>query len=282
MTGLFKDHWKCPLPFIPGYDVSGIVEEVGEDVTKFAVGDAVFCTNWGKVRHDDDEGNTIASAFAEYIDLPAYKLSHKPKEVSHVIAAAAVMVSVTALQVLDALKVSGGQKILVIGGSGAVGMQFIQLAKLRNNYVVTTASARAFDFVSQFGANRVINYNEHAWWEETTPNYDIVIDAVGEIDAFLHAQVEGVVKFGGSFLTIADFMVGFNPVAHAPRFAFAAFFGSHQDSNDQDTIIRLVAEGKLRVSLDTVFPFTQEGARGIFNKVKEGKSLGKNVLQIVV
>jgi len=282
MTGVFKDHWACPLPFIPGYDMSGVVDEVGDSVKDFAVGDAVFCTNWGKTRHDDDEGNTIASTFAEYIDLPSYKLSHKPKNVSHVTAAAAVVVSVTALQAFDALKVGGGLKILVIGGSGAVGSLFIQLAKLRNNHVVTTASARAFDFVSQFGADRVINYNEHAWWEETAPEYDIVIDAVGEKDSFLHAQVEGVVKFGGSFLSIADFTVGFNPAAHAPRFAFAAFFGSHQDTHDQDTIIQLVAEGKLRVTIDTVFPFTQEGVRDIFNKVKEGKSLGKNVLQVVL
>lgn len=73
------------------------MEEVGKDVSNFVAGDEVFCVNWGKVRHDDDEGNTIASTFAEYIDLPAYKLSHKPKQVSHTTTAAAAVVCGTAL-----------------------------------------------------------------------------------------------------------------------------------------------------------------------------------------
>lgn len=281
MTGAFKDLWACPLPFIPGYDMSGVVEEVGTSVTNFAVGDEVFCTNWGTLRHDDDEGNTIASTFAEYIQLPSYKLSNKPKSVSHQTAAGSSMVAVTAVQVLDVLKVGRGAKILVIGGSSAVGTQLIQLAKLRDTFVVTTASARATNFASQFGADRVINYQEHVWWEEPAPEYDVIIDAVGEKDAFLHAKVDGVVKHGGSFLTIVDFTVGFNPIAHVPRFAFAAFFASHQNACDQDRIMQLVAAGQLRVPIDTVFPFTQKGVQGIFHKVKDGKSLGKNVLQVV-
>lgn len=72
---------------------------------------------------------------------------------------------------------TGGAKILVIGGSSAVGTQFIQLAKLRGNHVVTTASARALNFVSQLGADRVINFNERAWWEVSSLEYDIVIDS---------------------------------------------------------------------------------------------------------
>jgi len=281
MTGAFKAFWKFELPFIPGYDLSGVVDAVGDGVGDFKVGDEAFCINWGKVRHDDDEGNTVASAFAEYIDLPANKLSHKPVSVSHETAAATAMVAATAFQVLDALKVTAGQKVLIVGGSGAVGTQLVQLAKLRGAYVVATASTRAVAYVSEHGADRVINYNEESWWLESSPAYDVVIDAVGEPQAFEHAQTEGVVKYGGSFLTIANFAVGFNPAAHAPRFAFAAFFGGFQEAAHQDAVIKLVAEGKLRVHIEDVFPFTQEGVRAIFEKVKSGKSLGKNVIKIV-
>lgn len=254
MTGAFKAVWKYELPFIPGYDLSGVIDAVGEGVNDFKVGDEAFCINWGKVRHDDDEGNTVASAFAEYIDLPASKLSHKPASVSHETAAAVAMVGQTALQVLNAVKVGAGQKVLVLGGSGAVGTQLIQQAKLRGAHVIATASTRAVTFVTELGADRVINYNEESWWLEPRPDYDAVIDAVGESQAFEHAQIDGVVKYGGSFLTVATFAVGFDPAAHAPRFAFAAFFGGFQEAAHQDEVIQLVAEGKLRVPIEDVFP----------------------------
>ena len=280
LTGAAKDMWTCPLPFIPGYDLSGVIETIGADVADFKEGDEVFATNWGQNGHADKEGNTIASAFAEYIDLPAHKISLKPRNVSHHTAAAISAVGVTALQVLQSVPVDPGARVLVLGGSSAVGTQLIQQAKLRGAHVTATASSRALEYVKEQGADRVINYNEQSWWLEKV-EYDIVIDAVGETDGFLHAQTEGVVKYGGSFLTISNYAVGFNPAAHAPRFTFAAFFGAHNDAADQTTLINLVAEGKLKVPIEDVFPFTQEGVTAIFNKVKAGKSLGKNVLKIV-
>lgn len=127
----------------------------------------------------------------------------------------------------------------------------------------------------------MINYNEESWWLESSPAYDVVIDVVGEPQAFEHAQNEAVVKYGGSFVTATDFSLGFNPVAHAPRFAFAAAFSARSSRADMDYLVGLVAKGELHLPIDEVFPFTEDGVRAIFNKLKGGKSLGKNVVHIV-
>ena len=278
MTGAFAGMWNCPLPFTPGYDLSGVVHAIGKEVTDFIVGDEVFGMSWG---HDEPVGNTVASTFAEFIDLPASVLSLKPKAVTHDTAAALPMVGVTALQLLNTVKVGAGTKVLLLGGSSAVGTVLIQLAKLRGAHLTTTASTRAISYVSQFNADRVINYNEESWWLETKPDYDVVIDVVGEPQAFEHAQDENVVKNGGSFVTAVDFSLGFNPVAHAPRFSYAAAFSARSSRADLDYLVGLVNKGELKLPIDEVFPFTQDGVRAIFRKLKGGKSLGKNIVRIV-
>ena len=71
------------------------------------------------------------------------------------------------------------------------------------------------------------------------------------------------------------------PTAHQPAFSYAAFFPAHHDLAIQDEMMKLVSEGKLRMPIEETFPFTQQGVWDIFAKIHSGKSLGKNVLQIV-
>eukprot|EP01034_Spumella_vulgaris_P027590 gene27589-34334_t len=130
--GYLKGMWSLPLPFSMGYDFSGVIESVGEDVTSFAVGDAVFAVNWGKANHQAENVNQpIGGAFAEYISVPVSILSHKPANVTHQTAAAVALVGTTALDVLNTAKVAKGTKVLVLGASTAVGSIAIQIAKLR-------------------------------------------------------------------------------------------------------------------------------------------------------
>ncbi len=272
-----------PLPFIAGYDFSGVIESISEDVTGFVVGDEVFAVNWGDQIHGTAE-HPIGGAFAEYIAIPASKLSRKPANVSHETAAAVALVGTTALEALNTAKVTNGSKILVLGGSTAVGLLAIQLAKKRGAWVAATVSSRSLDFAKQFGADQYIDYTQSKWWLETETGlagFDFVFDTAGEAEGFAHAQTSGLVKEGGVFIAIANPEVGHNPAAYQPAFSFAAMTTMSNEVPVQDELIQLVSAGQLSVPIDQSFSFDEQGVRDLFAKVRTGKSLGKNVLRVV-
>ncbi len=155
--------WSTPLPFIPGYDFSGEIVGISDDVTDFSMGDAVFGTHWG-LRTHTDKFRATAGTFAEYVIIPTRSLVKKPSNMSHAQAAAIAMVGKTATGPLEkATGLGPGSKILVLGGSSGIGSLVIQLAKLKGAWVATTASNRAVNYVSQFGADKIVNYTETCW-----------------------------------------------------------------------------------------------------------------------
>jgi NADPH:quinone reductase-like Zn-dependent oxidoreductase len=269
VKGYLKNNFPTPFPFTPGYDFSGVVEAVAGDVHQFTAGDEVFGLNLGA------KG---AGTFAQYLLVEASKLSKKPSNVSFEIAASLGVTATTAFQNLYSIgKIESNSRVLILGGSSAVGSIAIQLAKLRGSWVATTASTRALGFVKQFGADKLINYNKATWEDdEELKNIDLVFDTVGDKDALNRAKK--ILKTDGIFVTIADFTVGLDPKAHPPL-SFAAFTSTKQDSELQDEVAKLVDDGKLIVSIDEVFDFNKEGVVQIFQKIKSGKSLGKNLIK---
>ena len=281
MGGHVKEAWNCPLPWVLGYDFSGTVSEVGDGVTGIAVGDEVFAVNWGRNDHgagSDDE--PIGGAFAEYISIPARKLSKKPPGVSHQQAAALALVGTTAKQSLDLIGCGPGKTVLILGGSGAVGAVAVQLAKLRDATVITTCSPRTVDFVATLGADRIIDYTADQWFEDhdlVATRIDAILDTVGEDGTF--AASRAVLKDTGAFLSIASFEAGVDPTAHAPL-SYAARYCLINSPSDQDELAALVEQGKLDVPIDEEFPFTHEGITELIEKQQSGKSMGKNVLNV--
>jgi NADPH:quinone reductase-like Zn-dependent oxidoreductase len=268
------------FPTVCGVDFSGVVEGVSDDVKNVQVGDAVFAVNWSSGRNDS--APSIGGAFAEYISIAAYKLSKKPEALSFEQAATLGCIGVTAFQsILDVGCVSRGTKLLVLGGSTAVGSLAIQLGKHLGAYVVTTASTRAFSFVQQFNvADKIINYNEKRWEEDPeVKDFDVIIDCSPEKGTLAKAPAGGVVRTGGKYINLTDFSYGFDPTAH-PSLSWAAFYPAHQDTANQDFIADLVVKGKLRIPVESRFPFTQEGVTDLLQKMLGGKSLGKNLLII--
>eukprot|EP01034_Spumella_vulgaris_P046494 gene46494-57973_t len=146
--------WPCPLPFTPGMDFSGVIEIVSDDVTDFHIGDEVFGCHGGVNSHTDEFGS-VASTFAEYAIIPSNQFIHKPANLSHVQAASLPMVGMTSIGPLNLAEIGPNSKVLVLGGSTAVGTLAIQLAKLKGAWVATTASTRAIEYVSQFGADQI-------------------------------------------------------------------------------------------------------------------------------
>lgn len=272
--------WKANVPFTPGYDFAGTVHSAGDGVTGRSEGDSVFAVNWGQNNHNVDS-HPEAGAFSEYILISPSLLSRIPEGVVFEQAAAIALVGTTAYQCLDKLSVGRGSKVLILGGSSAVGAVAIQLAKLRGAFVAATCSSRSYEYTSQWGADLLIDYTASRWDDhDEVKEFDAVFDAVGEEDGFARAQKEGLMKTDGSFVSISKFDAGLDPTAHAPL-QFAAFYCLCHNLAVQDELARLLADGSLKVPIEGRYPFTQEGLSAIFQKQEGGKSLGKNVLQVV-
>eukprot|EP01040_Poterioochromonas_malhamensis_P000838 gene838-891_t len=257
--------WKFPT--VCGVDFSGVVDAVGEDVENVRAGDAVFAISWNSGH--DDPAPVIGGAFAEYILIAASKLSKKPETLSFEQAAALGCIGVTASQALiDIGGVSKGTKLLVLGGSTSVGSLAIQLGKHLGAHVVTTASTRAFSFVQQLNAaDKIINYNDKRWDEDAeVKDFDVILDCSPEKGTLAKALAGGVVKTGGKYISLTDFTNGFDPTAHPPL-SWAAFYGAHQNTANQDFIADLAVKGKIQIPIESRFPFTQEGVTDLLQKM---------------
>lgn len=150
---------------VPGLDVAGRVVAVGEEVTRFAVGDEVFGIAQG--------------AYAEYAAAKAEKLAHKPAGVTFEQAAVVAISGITALQALtDIGKMQAGNAVLVIGASGGVGTYAVQLAKALGATVTGVASGAKADLVRSLGADHVIDYVDGDYLDGTD-SYDLIIDIGG-------------------------------------------------------------------------------------------------------
>jgi NADPH:quinone reductase-like Zn-dependent oxidoreductase len=135
-------------------------------------------------------------------------------------------------------------------------------------------------YISQFGADLVVNYNEQKWEDMAElKGLDAVLDCVGEKDAFARMRANGVVKADGAFVTITSPDAGFNPLGHPPMH-FASIYTLSNSAAVQDELASMIAAGKLSVSVNEEFPFTQEGVQALIRKVDSGASTGKNILRI--
>lgn len=183
------------FPAILHGDVAGVIEAVGNEVTKFKVGDEVYgCAGGVK---------GMGGALAEYMVADVDLIAHKPKSLSMLETATLPLVSITAWEgLIDRAKVQAGQKVLIYGGTGGVGHIAVQLAKWVGAEVYATVSSEEkADIVLNLGADVAINYRQTSV-EEFVAEYtndcgfDIVFDTVGNDNlqnAFQAAKLNGTV-----------------------------------------------------------------------------------------
>ncbi len=156
-------------PVIPSHEVSGVVYEIGSEVTDFKPGDEVY----GLIRFDRD------GAAADFVAVPAADLAAKPSTVPHDCAAALPLAGLTALQALvNHAAVQPGEEVLVHGGAGGVGALTVQLAAILGARVTATVRSDEGELVRGFGAGRVIDVRAEGF-DESGAAYDVVIDTVG-------------------------------------------------------------------------------------------------------
>jgi NADPH:quinone reductase-like Zn-dependent oxidoreductase len=235
-SGTVKQILPIDLPWIPGHEFSGVVEQIGSDVASYAPGDAVFGTTAGM------------GAYAEYMAVKAATVARKPSNLSFEEAASVPVAAQTALEgIFTHGHLEKGQKILIHGGAGAVGAHAVQLASHAGATVIATASGDDEAYVKSIGASRVINYREAQFEKVLREKVDVVFDSVGgdtQKRSFL------VLKEGGHLVSAT------RPVSQeeALRYGVSAVMMRLAGSGDGlDRIARLLEEGTIRPGVATVY-----------------------------
>lgn len=249
------------FPLILGWDISGTVEEVGDGVTGYEVGDAVF----GMPRFPD-----VGAAYADFVAAPAVELARKPDSITHIQAAALPLVSLTAWQALfDAAELKDGQKILIHAAAGGVGHIAVQLARWKNAFVVGTASANNAEYLADIGVSQFVDYRTERF-EEVVGDVDVVLDTMsGET----RERSWGVLKRGGMMVSI----LGQPDPETAAQFGVeAAGILVYPDGRQMADIAALVDGRKLRPHVEAVYPLSE--AAVAHDHVQRGHTRGKVVL----
>jgi NADPH:quinone reductase-like Zn-dependent oxidoreductase len=168
-AGHVKEWLQHHLPLIPGWDVSGVVDAVGEGVTAFKSGDGVY----GMLNFKLD------GAYAEYVVAKAQDLASPPKSIDRVQAGAVPLAALTAWQALfNVAGLASGQSVLIHAAAGGVGHFAVQFAKWKGARVIGTASAANAGFLRDLGAAEAIDYKATRF-EEAVREVDVVLDTLG-------------------------------------------------------------------------------------------------------
>ncbi len=227
---------------IPGHEFSGVVEAIGSRVTGFAPGEEVYGMNdW-----------FADGATAEFCLTRASCLALKPSRLTHVEAASVPIGALTAWQgLLERADIRPGERVLVHGGAGAVGVFAVQLARFRGAEVIATASPHNIDFVLRFGASRAIDYHSERF-EEVAKDVDVVFDTVGGETL---QRSWSVLKPGGRMVTVAA-----DGEKTAENLVRNAFFIVEPKREQLAQIAALIDAGQIRTFVDAVVPLSEAPA----------------------
>lgn len=272
---------EVAFPLIPGTDISGVVERVGDGVTEFRTGDEVY----SMVRFFS-VGES--KAYAEYVSVPAAELARKPAGIDHAHAAAAPMSLLTAWQFLVAVGHDhpnplqshrhepvplAGRRVLVNGAAGGVGHFAVQLARHKGAHVIAVASGRHASLLRELGADEVIDYSQTAA-EDVVRDLDLVVDTVGgpSTGRFLRT-----LKRGGALFPV--YPLGFADQGEAERLGVTVSATQVRSSGVQlSQLAPLLDDGTIRVVLDSTYPLQE--ARQAHEHAAEGHIQGKIVLTV--
>jgi NADPH:quinone reductase-like Zn-dependent oxidoreductase len=279
ILGNLQSMLPIPMPSTSAYDVSGIVVELGNDVSEFEIGDLVYS------RVPQEQMGTIA----DYVAVTSTAVSKKPNNISFEEAASLPLAGLTAMQSLEYAGIKENDIVLIHAGSGGVGSFAIQYAKAKGAYVYTTTSTNNVSWVKELGADTVIDYKTEDY-KSIVKDADIVFDTLGKnytMEAF------GVVKKGGKVVSV----VGPLDEASAKMFGMAdyklpeelaklssekaaeyKFIFMHPNGSHLKEIKALVEDDKIKPIIDKVYPFSE--SIEAFIHLASGRAKGKIVIKI--
>ncbi len=261
------------LPLGLGLDVAGVVEQIGSAVTRFKVGDKVY----GVPNFPGD------GSYAEYIAAKASQFWLMPQNISFNEAGALPSCALIAWNgIVDLGNVSPGKRVLIHGAAGGVGNLAVQFAKAKGGYVIGTASANNIEFLTELGADEVIDYHNQQF-EELLHDIDVVFNASPVRDESVRIKSVEVMKAGSIFVCTHldepfsdDFLT-----ALAQKNATATLVGQGSVTtytSSLDGVTQLIEEGKVKAVVSQVYPLEEVAQAHRQSETKHVR--GKIVLQI--
>lgn len=223
LARIFNGLFKPSRVKVLGFELAGVVEQVGEKVQSFQIGDPVFASCGLRF-----------GGYAEYTCLPANDLiAIKPANMTFEEAATVPVGGLTAWRFLKQNGLKAGDQVLVYGASGSVGTFAVQIAKAAGAEVTAVCSTANIELVKRLGADHVIDYTQEDF-TSTGARFDIVFDAVGKTSK---SACKHLLKTGGRYTTVAK-----NPKSNP---------------GDLQELKRLIEAGKLISVIDRTYPLEQ-------------------------
>jgi NADPH:quinone reductase-like Zn-dependent oxidoreductase len=256
-AGYLKEYMPLQLPFVPGIDVSGTIEELGSEVKSLKEGQAVF--------------GVAKGAYAEYAIASANDVTAKPESLSFELAATLPVGALTAWQAVEDAGIKTGQTVVVVGAAGGVGLFAVQFARAKGAKVIGTASSANLDFVKSLGAEKSVDYNKGPL-ETEIKNADVVIDTVGGETL---EKSYGLLKKGGVLVTMAGQVSEDKAKAHGVK-----ALGSNRGPTVKLKMIGEMAAAKtLRTEIGKIFPLAEASAAQDLSQTRHGR--GRIVLKVL-
>lgn len=265
MSGLFKP--KYP---VQGSDLSGVIEEVGENITDFEVGDQVF----GQLVLNQN------GAYAEYALALPKQISLKPQHVTHAEAASVPMAGLTALQGSVLGEVEQGKQVLIYGASGGVGNFLVQICKAKGAHITAVVSTRNIEVAKASGADEIIDYKKTKW-DQGIHKYDALfaVNGYNKLTRYRDKlKDDGIyVTIGGSMKQIFEVMLK-KPFMKDKRNRKFISFTAKVTKKDLDTLSELLDKQQLRPHIDK--EFLLQDTNQAMKHFMEHKTIGKTIIKI--
>jgi NADPH:quinone reductase-like Zn-dependent oxidoreductase len=253
------------FPLILGWDVSGVIEEVGPNPAaagQFKKGDEVYSL----------PDHTRDGAYAEYIVVRESEVALKPNSLHHVRAAAVPLATLTAWQALfDTAQLQPGQRLLIHGAAGGVGHFAVQLAKSKGAYVIGTASGKNHEMLYELGADELIDYTTQRF-EDVARNIDVVLDTIGGETQECSWQV---LKKGGILVSLVQLPSENKAKEHGVR---GIRLGARPNGQKLAEIASIIDASELAPVIDRILPLSE--ARRAHELSQAGHTHGKIVLRV--
>jgi NADPH:quinone reductase-like Zn-dependent oxidoreductase len=257
--GLRKTKFPTDFPLTLGWDVSGVVEEVGSQVQQFRPGDEVYS------RPDPTRNGT----YAEYVAVRADQVGPKPRSLDHVQAAGVPLAGLTAWQALfDHGQLQPGQTVLIHAAAGGVGLYAVQLALWKGATVIGTASTRNVDFLRDLGVHQVIDYTREDF-EDVVRDVDLVLDTLG---GDIQRRSLEVLRPGGRLVTTTK-------PEYQKEGIQAEGFTAQSYPEQLARLADLIDQGKVKPFVARVLHLEQAAEAQAYSE--EGHVRGKIILKVV-
>ncbi|MGK7947638.1 MAG: NAD(P)-dependent alcohol dehydrogenase [Xenococcaceae cyanobacterium] len=243
--GMLKVLMNNKFPKILGADLSGEVVEIGNQVTRFQLGDEIYASL-----------PSSSGSYAEFVAVAEKLAAPKPTNITHSEAGVIPLTAMTALQALRNLgKIKAGYKVLINGASGGVGIFAVQIAKANDAEVTGVCSQKNSELVKSLGCDRTIDYNQQDFTQDTT-QYDIVFDAVAKSSFW---QCKNILKPEGIYISTLPSLSNFGAILATAIFSRqkAKLIIFQPNSQDLLDLKELIETGKLRPIIDRTYSLSE-------------------------